>query len=105
MAEAGALKLSPMLGQKNNEPSILRRFLSFDHILLLIGFATCALCGPLPQYNLILSFILLTCVVLSIRSNTFYVYAALFMYFREFMLLGGSTVYRVYSYLVIFKVI
>lgn len=54
MAEAGALKLSPMLGQKNNEPSILRRFLSFDHILLLIGFATCALCGPLPQYNLIL---------------------------------------------------
>lgn len=105
MGAGQALKLNNVPGQKEAEPFILKQFLSFENILLLIGFLTCALCGPLPQYNTLLSGVLLVCILLSIRSDSFFVFAALLMYFREFMLLGGTTVYRVYSYLVLIKVL
>ena len=90
---------------KEKPKGLFRQLFTFHNILIFIGWITCALCGAFPDQNLILSGILLLCVVLSIRNDSFYAYGALFMYFREFMLLGDSTVYRVYSYLLLVKVL
>ena len=72
----------------------------FFDILLFIGWLVCAPAGALTGMNTVLSAALLLCIVMSFGDENLYVYAALFMFMRYYMLIGDEPVYRLYSYLI-----
>ena len=92
--------------ENSNKNGFIKNFikqLSVSNIALAIGWLTCALCGAFPQYNLILSLILFGCVAVSWKDDNFYVFLALFMFFREWMIIAGTPVFRIYSYMLVIK--
>lgn len=75
----------------------------FFDLMLMLGFVSCALIGPFPQYSMLLSAVLLLCIGVSFFSDHFYLYTALFLFMRYRMLLGDTPAFRIYSYLVVIK--
>lgn len=65
----------------------------------------CALVGRFPQYSLILSGVMVLCFASSILSDRFFLYMALFMFMRNKMVIGGTTAYRFYSYLLVLRML
>ena len=92
--------------QIQEKKSFIKRFFEkypVSDIALLIGWIMCVLCGMMPEKNTILSLVLFACLVVSWRHKNFYLFLALFMFFRELMLIGSSTVFRIYSYMLVIK--
>lgn len=81
------------------EQKARKRRIFFD-IVLLIAWAICVPTGAIPQYNTILSLMLVVCFLISFSDENLYIYTALFMYMRYRMLIGDEPAYRIYSYLV-----
>lgn len=75
----------------------------FFDIVFLIGFLCCLIPGPLPSMTTVATIVLLLCVAVSFFDENFYLYAALFIYMRYRMLIGGTTAFRLYSYLVVIR--
>ena len=69
----------------------------------LLSLLCCSLVGAFPQYSLLLSGIMVLCFGTSIFSDNFFLYAALFMFMRNKMVIADTTAYRFYSYLLVAK--
>lgn len=65
----------------------------------------CSLVGRFPQYALILSGVMVLCFATSLLSDRFFLYMALFMFMRNKMVIGGTTAYRFYSYLLVLRML
>lgn len=77
----------------------------FCTICFFIGFFSCLPVGAFPQYTTVFSIVLALTMVLCFFDETFFLYSALFMFMRYKMLIGGTPVYRIYSYLVVIRFI
>ena len=69
----------------------------------LVSLLCCSLVGAFPQYSLLLSCGMVLCFGTSLFSDNFFLYAALFLFMRNKMVIGDTTAYRVYSYLLVLK--
>ncbi len=81
---------------------IKRRF--FDYVFI-VGFLCCLVPGPLPQYSTIASMLLLICITVSFFDENFYVYMAIFIYLRYRLLVGETPAFRIYSYLLVLRLL
>ena len=73
--------------------------------LFLLALLSCSLVGALPQYTPVLSGLLVLCFSASFFGDHFFLYAAIFMFMRNRMVIGDTTAYRFYSYLLVAKCI
>lgn len=69
----------------------------------LVSLLCCSLVGAFPQYSLLLSCGMVLCFGTSLFSDNFFLYAALFLFMRNKMVIGDTTAYRFYSYLLVLK--
>lgn len=96
----------PALSRKSAELPVSddkEKLLTVYNALLLVSWITCLLVGKFSQYTMILSGVMLVCILLCFFDDNFYLYAALFMFFRYKMLLGDTPVFRIYTYLIVIK--
>lgn len=77
----------------------------FYDIVFLIGFLCCLVPGTFPKLTTAASILMILCIIISIRNKNFYLYLGLFMYMRYRMLIGETPAYRIYSYLVVMKLL
>lgn len=68
-----------------------------------LSLVCCSLVGAFPQYSLLLSGVMVLCFGTSLFSDNFFLYAAIFLFMRNKMVIGGTTAYRFYSYLLVAK--
>lgn len=81
-----------------------RMKLYYDAVFLL-SLLCCSLVGAFPQYSMLLSGVMVLCFGTSIFSDHFFLYAAIFMFMRNKMVIADTTAYRLYSYLLVAKCI
>ena len=74
----------------------------YDAVFLL-SLLCCSLVGRFPQLSLPLSGVMFLCFASSFFSDNFFLYTAVFMFMRNKMVIGGTTAYRFYSYLLVLK--
>ncbi len=79
-----------------------RKFYDF---VFIAAYICCLVIGPFPSMTKVASIGLALCIVISFFDENFYMYAALFLYMRYDMLIGDTPVFRVYSYLVVLKLL
>lgn len=93
--------------QKECMTDRMKTHLTLPNVLLVVAWLTCALCGAFPGLNTLLSMVFLCCILGCWKSNEFFCFIGLFVFFREWMLIGGAatTVYRIYSYLMVLRFI
>lgn len=63
----------------------------------------CSLVGKFPQYSLPLSGVMVLCFASSFFSDNLFLYEAIFLYMQNKMVIGGTTAYRFYSYLLVLR--
>lgn len=73
--------------------------------VFLLGFICCLVPGPFPEFTMYASIVLVLCAVVCFFDENFYLYAALFIYMRYKMLIGDTPAFRIYSYLVVARVL
>ena len=91
----------PRAGQLSERP---RLALYYDAAFL-VSLLCCSLVGAFPQYAAALSCVMVLCFGTSVFSDHFFLYAALFLFMRNRMVIGDTTAYRFYSYLLVLKCI
>lgn len=97
-----AKKSLRLFSEAESQRSPKRRF--FDAVFL-VGFLCCLVPGAFPGLTTPASLLLFACIGICFFDENFYMYAALFLYMRYKMLLGDTPVFRLYSYLVVVKLI
>ena len=77
----------------------------FYNIVFAVGWAACLPVGAFPQGMPLFALLLIGCMTVSFFDDNFYLYTALFMFMRYKVLFGDTPVYRLYSYLLVVKLV
>ncbi len=94
---------SPLVEELHPHEKHKRDWQKFFDIVLLVGYLACLPSGAFPAYVNLLSLVLLFCIAVSFFNDNIYLYAALFMFMRYTMLIGETPVFRLYTYIMVFK--
>ena len=81
-----------------------RRFLEhYYDAAFLLGLICCSLVGRFPQLTLPLSGVMVLCFASSFFSDNLFLYEAIFLFMQNKMVIGSTTAYRFYSYLLVLR--
>lgn len=77
----------------------------FYDAAFLLSLLCCSLVGKFPQLSLPLSAVMVLCFASSFFSDNLFLYEAIFLFMQNKMVIGGTTAYRFYSYLLVLRVL
>ena len=86
--------------------SPIAAFFTLPNLSLAFVLLCCALIGTFEQYEVYFSLAILAVIVLNWNKDEFYLYIGIFILFQEqfYLRAGTTTVYRVYSYLLLLHI-